>query len=599
MDTATRPAPPGRSRAEVDVKERESGTESVIIGIDLGTTMSAAAIVQGASIELIPNALGELLTPSAVAVDGRSGSTVVGRTAKDLLAATPSCGAFNFKRLMGRDDELPIGERRFTPVELSAYVLDTLRADAERWLGTRVDRCVVTVPAYFSEAQRAATRAAARLAGFTVERILNEPTAAALAYGLHAKTDESQFLVFDLGGGTFDVCVMELFEGTLQVRSVAGESSLGGEDFTAALVDMVLAQVDATRAQLLGQPELALTLHRRCELLKRKLARWPRAHIEVPAFEGGPERATAIEISREQAERAYKPLFDRMVGPCRAALRGAEITAEDLDEVILVGGATRMPAVAAFVESLFGRAPLIDTEPDRVVARGAALQAALIARDTAIDDMVVTDVASHSLGVEVTRDIGGRHVSGYFSPIIHRNTVIPTARTERYSTLERNQTQITLVVYEGEARRVRDNVKLGEVEVSGIPRGPAGQSVDVTFTFDLDGILGVSAEVIDTGQRFEAVFSRSGEELAGERLERARERMSSLRSEPGERPRYRDLLARAELLWGEIPADERRELEAHIQLFERALADRDPDAIEAAYAALHELCESLDEGERW
>lgn len=570
-----------------------------IIGIDLGTTMSAAAFFADGEVELVPNELGELLTPSVVAVDHRNQATVVGRTAKDMLALDPSCAAFNFKRLMGRDDALPVGSRRATPVELSAYVLDALRADAERLFGGTVDRCVVTVPAYFSELQRAATRDAARLAGFTVERILNEPTAAAIAYGLHVGQQDRQFLVFDLGGGTFDVCVMELFEGTLQVRSVAGESALGGEDFTEALVDLALQRVSSTRAALTANPEAAITLHRRCELLKRKLGRWPKARIEVPTYPGGPAQSTTLEVTREQADFAYKPLLDRLVAPCRAALRGAEIAAEELDEVILVGGATRMPAIARFVESLFGRPPLIDPEPDRLVARGAAIQAALISQDAGVDDMVVTDVASHSLGVEVSRDLGGRHVGGYFSPIIHRNTVIPTARTERYSTLEANQDHIVLCIYEGEGRRVEDNDKIGEVEVMGIPPGAAGQSVDVTFTFDLDGILGVSACVVETGERFEAVFNRSGGELDEASMLRARERMAALRTEPAKRPRYRDLLARAELLWAELPPDERTTLEQSIQNFERALESRRADLIEAAYEVLHAHCEAIDEGERW
>ena len=486
-----------------------------------------------------------------------------------------------------------------SPVELSAYVLDALRNDAERVLETSVTRCVVTVPAYFSEAQRSATRDAARMAGFVVERVLNEPTAAAIAYGLHRKEDERQFLVFDLGGGTFDVCVMELFEGTLQVQSVAGESDLGGEDFTEALMRLAFERLDLDYELLRRDPAIETTLRRRCELLKRKLGRWPSATLELPPWPGHLTEATTLEFRKDEAERAYAPLLNRLVGPCRSALRGANITANDLDEVVLVGGATRMPCVQAFVRDFFGREPLVDPDPDRIVVRGAAIQAAMIARDSGVEDMVVTDVASHSLGVEVTRDIGGQFVDGYFSPLIHRNTVIPTAKTGSFQTLHANQKVLRLRIFEGEGRKVEDNTLIGEVEVKDIPPGPAGQSVDVTFTFDLDGMLGVHAQIQSTKKSFEAMFNRSGETLDPERMEAARERFLQLRSGPEQRPRYRDLLARADLLWREVDAELRPVLEVYIHQFEEALTTRDAAVMNECFAELSEFCDRIDDGERW
>jgi molecular chaperone HscC len=570
-----------------------------IVGIDLGTTLSAVAKLVDGRVRMFENPLGDVFTPSAVAIDPRSRSMVVGRTAKDILAAHPGSGQASFKRVVGEDRPLSVGERSFTPTELSAYVLDALRADAERALETTVNRCVVTVPAYFSEGQRAATQRAAEMAGFTVERVLNEPTAAAIAYGLHRRDDESRFLVFDLGGGTFDVCVMELFEGTLQVQSVAGVSRLGGDDFTQVLAEAGLERAGIAPAALARDPDATALLHRRAELLKRKLTRWRSAGLEIPPIRGVTASSTTVEIDREQAERAWAPLLDQLVGPCRAALRGAEMRPDELDEIVLVGGATRMPCIPAFVERTFGRAPLIDPEPDRLVTRGAAIQAALCADDDAVEDMVVTDVASHSLGVSVTRQIGGKQVDGYFSPILHRNTVIPASRTESYSTVADDQTKIRLRVYEGESRRVEENTLVGDVEVSDIPDGPAGQEILVTFTYDLNGMLEVRARVVATGTIFSAVFNRSGRDLDEAELDRAKKRLQALRSDPAERPRYRDALARADLLWKELPPDGRSELEWAITQFESALAEREAKPIEQAYEALIKTCERLDGGERW
>ncbi len=583
---------------------------SPIVGIDLGTTYSAIALYEGGRVRFFPNPLGQDLTPSVVAWDRRSQGMVVGRQARDILATRPGDAAALFKREMGRDISLRIGDRSFTPVELSAWVLDSLRADAERALGCAVTRCVVTVPAYFNEAQRFATKRAAETAGFSVERVLNEPTAAAIAYGLHGgvtdgaaatsavveDAEERRFLVFDLGGGTFDVCVMERFEGMLEVRSVAGESRLGGEDFTEALVQFALEQagLDADKVAREQPDELAL-VRKRAEVVKRTLSRWPKAELLLPEALG----SQVVGISQAAFERATAALRERMVGPCRTALRSAGLNLADLQEILLVGGATRMPGVHAFITEVFNRPPLLGPDPDRVVAHGAAIQAALCADDQAVSDLVVTDVASHSLGVEVTREIAGKRLAGFFSPIIHRNTVIPASKVEVYQTVQDGQRAIDLEIYEGEARRVQDNHRLGVLAIKNLPKRDAGTDFAVRFTFDLNGILEVEASVEGVEQRFSQIFQREGKVLDAAELMRAKERIRGLKADPHERPRYRDVLTRADLLWRELPAGQKPMLDHAIDSFEAALRGKDTKAIETAFGDLNQLCERLGGSERW
>jgi molecular chaperone HscC len=567
-----------------------------IVGIDLGTTNSAIGILDGERVRFFPNPLGDTLTPSAVALDARSRSLIVGRTAKDIIAANPKLGATRFKTDMGTAKQFAVGDRTMTPVELSAHVLDALRSDAERALGVVVNRCVVTVPAYFDDAQRHATRQAAEQAGFVVERIINEPTAAAIAYGMHRRDDETMFAVIDLGGGTFDACVMELFEGILQVKSVAGESRLGGEDFTAAL-----AQHIATRAGVAVPAEGSLAwalLYKRAELVKRALTRWPMTDVKLAGeITGGEERELSVTI--EEVDQVWAPLLLRLHAPIRSALRGARIERSQLADVILVGGATRMPAVRKVVAEILEKEPLVHGDPDLLVAEGAAIQAAMISGSTAVGEMVVTDVASHSLGIDVTKLIGSRAVNGYFTPIIHRNTVIPTSQWESFSTLHDDQHQVLLRIYEGDGRRVEDNRKIGELEIKNIPPGKAPKSFRVRLTYDLNGMLEVEAEVEETKAVVSAVFRRDGGEVSGDALEQARARLRAVRADPLDRPRYRDLHARAKLLWSELDHRKRERLDMLIHHFETALAAREPKELERTYDALVKCCEELDRGERW
>ena len=569
---------------------------SPVVGIDLGTTNSAIGILQGDKVRLFPNPLGELLTPSVVALDPRTQLTVIGRTAKDLIATTPGIGAARFKLDMGTDRTFSLGTRTLTAIDLSAHVLDALRADAERALGQVVNRCVVSVPAYFDDGQRHATRQAAEQAGFVVERIINEPTAAAIAYGLHRSEDETRFMVIDLGGGTFDVCVMELFEGVLQVKSVAGESRLGGEDFTETLA-IHLAERAAFTPPDRGTLRWAL-LYKRAELAKRALTRWQSTEVELAAQITGGEPRT-LTISIDDVERIWAPLLERLHGPLRAALRGAGIDRDGLAECIFVGGATRMPCVHRVATEVLQRAPIHHGDPDLLVAEGAAIQAAMIDGAAAVEDLVVTDVVSHSLGISTSRQIGAQMVHGYFAPIIHRNTVIPTMRTESFSTLYDDQREITLQVFEGEARRVQDNRKIGELHLTKIPKGPAPKSFTVRFTYDQNGLLEVEAEIDETKTKAAAVFRRQGGEVTGAELEHARARLRAVRADPMDRPRYRDLHARAKQLWEECSLEQRATLDALLVALEAALDTRDPKQLETTYQALLKRCQAIDHDQRW
>jgi molecular chaperone HscC len=566
-----------------------------IVGIDLGTTNSAIGILDGDKVKLFPNPLGDVLTPSAVALDPKTKTLVVGKTARDLIAVRPDHGALRFKIDMGSDRTYKVGDRSMTAIELSAHVLDALRADAERALGRSVTRAVITVPAYFDDAQRHATREAGALAGLVVERIVNEPTAAAIAYGLHRHGDETLFAVVDLGGGTFDVCVMELFEGVLQVKGVAGESRLGGEDFTERLAAHVV-ELAGIREPAPGTPAAAL-LFRRAETAKRALARWPETEVTLAAeITGGEPRA--VRVTAADVDRSWQPLIDRLLPPLRSALRGAGVTADQLAEVILVGGATRMPCLALAVEQILGRKPRHHADPDLLVAEGAAIQAGMIDDAAAVSEMVVTDVASHSLGVDTAREIGGRVVPGYFSPVIHRNTVIPTSRIESYATIHDDQTEVVFGVYEGEARRVADNRKIGELKVGGVPKGRAPKHVTVRFTYDQNGMLEVEAEVVETKQKVARVFHRTGKTITGKELEAARTRLRALRADPMDRPRYRDLQARAQALWQEADPVGRELLGALIDDFDAAVESRNPQQIERAYDRLLVRCTAIEGGER-
>ena len=565
-----------------------------IIGIDLGTTNSAVAYLTGAEPEIIPNALGGRLTPSIVGVDD-AGNILVGAAAREHQVVRPDLCVSLFKRWMGSDRITTLGKRECTPEDLSAFVLRSLKADAEAHFGHAIHRAVITVPAYFNDQQRKATIAAGRIAGLTVERILNEPTAAAIAYGFQTSAENKTVLVFDLGGGTFDVSIVEQFDGTLEVRSSCGETSLGGEDFTRTLAARVLASVGLPFER--AEATLPLVVSRviqQCERAKCQLSREATAVVRVPDQSGDLANCKEVVVHREQLELWVKPILSRIEGPIRRVLADARLTRDKIDEIILVGGATRMPLVVERVRELFGKEPRGRLNPDEVVALGAAVQAGLVERNAAVNDLVVTDVSPFTLGLEVSKDFGAESKDGYFDPVIDRNTVIPVSRVKRYVTVHPNQTSIVVKVYQGESRRVGENLRLGEFEVTGIPPGPRGQEVDIRFSYDLNGVLEIEATVVATKKTVSHVIARHAKGLSEAAIRQAVRNMEKLKTHPRDEARNRYVLTRAERLFKELSADHRRILGSLIDGFEAALESREPEMMARHREALEEFLTALD-----
>ena len=539
-----------------------------VVGIDLGTTNSLVSVWRDDKSIIIPNALGELLTPSVVSVDD-NGMVMVGRAAKDRLVTHPEQTAAQFKRLMGTSEKATLGKRQFSAEELSALVLKQLKADAEVYLGESVDEAIISVPAYFNNHQRTATLNAARLAGLKVERLINEPTAAALAYGIQENEEECRFIVIDLGGGTLDVSILEKFEDLLEVHATSGDSFLGGEDFTAAMLGAVCEQIGYER-QALSREERA-HLYRVCDEAKKALA--DQQEVPLVVSLGGKEHR--LVFTREAFVQACSVLLDRIRGPVERAVLDAGMNREDFDEVILVGGATRMPVVRSHVGRLFGRIPATTIDPDLVVAMGAAVQAALKERNASLRDTVLTDVCPFSLGIEVSKEVGDQRSSGFFSVIIPRNTVIPTSRMDRFYTVADNQRVVNLSVYQGEQRMVRNNVKIGELIVQ-VPGARAGEeAVDVRFTYDINGVLEVQAGVVSTGMRSSLVIQNTTSEIDEQTLAKLLKDMEKLKFHPREDSANITLMGEAERMWAEALGDERNYLEELIQYFEAAMDSQD------------------------
>ena len=570
-----------------------------IIGIDLGTTFSAVAHMTDEEARLIPNALGDVLTPSVVGVEA-DGKLLVGRAAKERQVTQPERCVGVFKRYMGTDWTTELAGHKFTPEKLSSLVLMSLKQDAEAFFGEPVMQAVITVPAYFNEHQRKATIRAGEIAGLKVQRILNEPTAAAIAYGWHSADTEKVIVVLDLGGGTFDVSVVELFEGTLEVRASSGETFLGGEDFTHTLVARVLELNGRVFEQIETRfPKLVSRLRQECEQAKRRLSKQDEVSIRLPSDQGElAEDSPSTKVTREQFEKWTNHILNRIELPIRRALGDAKVKREDIDELILVGGATRMPVVIQRVTELFGRSPTCRLNPDEVVAQGAAVQAGLFARDESVEDLVVTDVAPFTLGVEISRDIGGERQDGFFLPIINRNTAIPISRVNRVNTSTANQTDVPVRVYQGEGRKVADNLFLGEFDVTGIPRGAAGQEIDIRFTYDLNGVLEVEATIVATKKRITHVITRHVRGLTPAEVARAVAEMAALKTHPREEAVNRFLIRRAERLYQELPLAERRFLDSLLIGLEEALELRDPAAIESNREALEDFLNQFDTEDR-
>lgn len=532
---------------------------------------------------LVENVHGQFLTPSVVGVL-EDGQVLVGEPAKQLRVTHPERTASCFKRWMGSDRAIRLGSETMTSVELSSLVLRSLKADAEKFLGEEVDEAVITVPAYFNDPQRKATKVAGELTGLRVRRIINEPTAAALVYGFHERESEKDLIVIDLGGGTFDVTVMEVFEGTLEIVSTAGETHLGGEDFTSRLVGWALNQqgIQLEFAEMQHQVMVA-RLAEQCEAAKRALSSEGTAVIQIPSLEGSiSEDAKKFKLNRAELLEIVNPLVQRLKRPIERALRDAGKKKSDLSDVILVGGATRSLEVRDFVRDMFPGEPHSKINPDEVVALGASIQAALIADDAAVDDMVMTDICPFTMGVEVVKEFGSRMMEGFFCPVIHRNTTIPVSREEFLSTVYPNQQRVVVNVYQGEARKIEDNLLLGSLEVSGIPLGPAGQMIHIRFTYDHNGILEVEAYIPETEKKFNVVFTNHAADMNAKEVAAAVKKLQKIKFYPRDELKHKNLVLYAEKVIGEVSPFQRQELEIALDCFEQSMSSGNPELFEHA-----------------
>lgn len=562
----------------------------MIVGIDLGTTNSLVAYFTEEGPKIIPNRLGRRLTPSVVSVDEEQ-QIYVGDSAAERNLLYPGSTASVFKRDMGSQKKFILQGKSFTAEELSSFVLRALKEDAEHYLGEPVTEAVISVPAYFNDARRRATKRAGELAGLKVERIISEPTAAAVAYGLYQNKEHARFLVFDLGGGTFDVSILELYDTILEVRAVAGDNFLGGEDFTVVLEDLFFEKHHELDRLTLDEKTLR-HIHKQAEFCKRSFADGQMGHMECKID----DKLYEYDLTLSHYEEACSELLDRIRQPVKRSLTDAHIRLADIDKVVLVGGATKSPVVRRFVSKLFRTLPDTNINPDEAVAMGAAIQAAMKERKEAIREVILTDVCPFTLGTEIVREWEhGGYEDGVFCPIIDRNTVIPTSRTERLYTVRDNQSKIRVNVLQGESRFASNNLSLGELLID-IPPGKAGEeAVDVTYTYDINSILEVEVKVLSTEEVTKQVFRGRNVDMTEEEINERFEMLSYLKIHPRDREENKYLLLRGERVYEESLGDKRNYVEAALHKFEKALNTYDSGMIEQAKKEFKEFLEEMEE----
>jgi len=560
----------------------------MLIGIDLGTTNSLVACFRSGRAELIPNRLGSVLTPSVVSIDP-DGKLYIGESAKERAMVHPLESASVFKRSMGTERDFQLGQRHFRAEELSSLILKSLKEDAEAHLGEPCTDAIISVPAYFNDLQRKATKRAGELAGLNVVRIINEPTAAAIAHGM-AEQDDARYLVFDLGGGTFDVSILEHYSPIMEVHAIAGDNFLGGEDFTKVLCDLFYAHAGVA-------PE-GLDLKTRNEVYKNaercKCAfSDTNAVIMICDLSGKPH---AMPLTLQQYEQACAPLLERLRKPVERSLRDAKVSLEDIDRIVLVGGATRSPVIRRFVERLFGQKPSLRIDPDVAVALGAALQCAMKERNREVQEVVLTDVCPFTLGTEVVADNGMFEEAGHYLPIIERNTVIPVSRTQTVCTASDNQTKVCVKILQGESRMAGNNLLLGELTVT-VPSGPKGkEAVDITYTYDVNSLLEVEVHVRSTGLRRRMIIQNSKNRMTDREAEERMAQLAYLKRDPREEEPNRLLLLRGERMYEESTADTRAAIDRAVMAFERALKRRDRGEIDRARTKLERFLNDVEFG---